>query len=193
MGVNDFIKIGDRIKQLRKEKGISQRDMAKSLGINVSTYSNYENNHREPSSEIIEKVSKILGVSVQDLLVPKDIYINIGRLSEAIIRGDKQCIDILTDEEKSEMDRISTLHGENAAAFYEKSVYRHKRDELVHFANNRIAEYQGKPISEFQKEVSKRESQEKELLELFARLNDCGKHEAIKRITEMLCIIEYTK
>lgn len=193
MGVNDFIKIGDRIKQLRKEKGISQRDMAKSLGINVSTYSNYENNHREPSSEIIKQVSKVLGVSVQDLLVPKDIYVKIGRLSEAIIREDKQCIDILTDEEKAEMDKIAASHGENAASFYEKSVYREKRDELVHFANNQIKEYLGNPISEFSKEASKRESQEKELLELFAKLNDCGKYEAIKRIAEMLCIIEYTK
>ena len=49
MGVNEFIKIGDKIKEIRKLRGLTQRDVAKKLNIPYSTYSNYENNNREPN------------------------------------------------------------------------------------------------------------------------------------------------
>lgn len=68
MGINEIIKIGNRIKELRKSKGISQKEMSKILDIPYSTYSNYENNNREPSVELIEKISEVLGVSKFDLL-----------------------------------------------------------------------------------------------------------------------------
>ena len=51
MGVNDIIKVGSNIKKIRKDKKMSQKDMAKILNIPCSTYSNYENNNREPSAE----------------------------------------------------------------------------------------------------------------------------------------------
>lgn len=40
MGINDFIQIGSTIKELRKAKGISQKEMSKLLDIPYSTYSN---------------------------------------------------------------------------------------------------------------------------------------------------------
>ena len=56
MGINDFIQIGSTIKELRKAKGISQkRKCLKLLDIPYSTYSNYENNNREPSADVIKK------------------------------------------------------------------------------------------------------------------------------------------
>ena len=69
MGLNDFIKIGDKLKNLRKEKGISQKDMAKLLNIPYSTYSNYENNNRTPSTDTLFQISKILKVDVSTLFV----------------------------------------------------------------------------------------------------------------------------
>lgn len=68
MGVNEYIKIGSRIKELRIEKGIKQKDMAGMLGVSVSTYSNYENGYREPSMDIIEKAAKILEVKIDELI-----------------------------------------------------------------------------------------------------------------------------
>jgi transcriptional regulator with XRE-family HTH domain len=68
MGVNDFVQIGTRIKQLRKSKKIKQNELATLAGIPCSTLANYENNKREPSQEQIEKIAGVLGVSVYDLL-----------------------------------------------------------------------------------------------------------------------------
>lgn len=64
LGINEYIKIGSRIKELRKSKGFTQREMADMLNLSYSTYSNYENNHREPKIEIIEKAAEILGVTI---------------------------------------------------------------------------------------------------------------------------------
>lgn len=70
MGVNDFIQIGSRIKEerLKAEPKISQKEMAELLHIPVTTYSSYENNHREPNSDIIKKITEILGITIPYLL-----------------------------------------------------------------------------------------------------------------------------
>lgn len=84
MGVNEIIKVGTNIKTLRKQKGLTQKNMASLLNIPSSTYSNYENNNREPGKEILFKISEILEVDIYNLLnidkksdfiIPKDIYI----------------------------------------------------------------------------------------------------------------------
>ena len=68
MGINEIIKVGNNIKDLRKKKGLTQKDMASLLNIPSSTYSNYENNNREPGKKILLNISEILGVSIYDLL-----------------------------------------------------------------------------------------------------------------------------
>lgn len=75
MGVNDIIKVGSNIKRIRKNKKLSQKDMAKILNIPCSTYSNYENNNREPNAELLKKIAQVLDVGVSDLLsvnIPKE-------------------------------------------------------------------------------------------------------------------------
>ena len=68
MGVNEYIQIGSRIKDLRKAKGLSQKEMSKRTGIPYSTYSNYENNNREPNKSQLEKIATALGISEIELL-----------------------------------------------------------------------------------------------------------------------------
>jgi transcriptional regulator with XRE-family HTH domain len=68
MGINEFVKIGDKIKTLRKDLGLTQEEMAKKLYIPRSTYANYESNKREPSSDIIYKICEILNISPYKLI-----------------------------------------------------------------------------------------------------------------------------
>ncbi|ADZ83199.1 helix-turn-helix domain-containing protein [Cellulosilyticum lentocellum] len=68
MGINDFIQIGTRIKEIRKSKGFSQAYMAEKIGVNRTTYSNYENNNREPNLKTIEKICEILDVTISDIV-----------------------------------------------------------------------------------------------------------------------------
>lgn len=59
---------GNNIKKCRLDKGINQKEFAKILGIPVSTLANYENNHREPKTEILIKIADALLIPIDELL-----------------------------------------------------------------------------------------------------------------------------
>ena len=57
----------DIIKNLRKEKSLSQQAIANYLQITRQAYSNYENGKREPDYETLLKLSEFFDVSVDYL------------------------------------------------------------------------------------------------------------------------------
>lgn len=65
--------IGDNIKRVRLHNGISQKKLAEILEIPVSTLANYENNHREPKTEVLKKIAESLDVSLMDLIYDRDV------------------------------------------------------------------------------------------------------------------------
>ena len=60
--------IGDRLKKLRKEKKLTQKDMAEKLGIHSNTISMYEKGNRNIPSTMIKKISDTFNVSTDYLL-----------------------------------------------------------------------------------------------------------------------------
>lgn len=59
---------GLRLQKARKEKNISQEDLAKQLGIARSSVANYETDRNFPTADILDKISKILDCSTDYLL-----------------------------------------------------------------------------------------------------------------------------
>lgn len=57
-----------RLKKLRKEKQINQKDLAKKLNLSPSTIAMYETKKRKPDSEILERMSNYFDVSIDYLL-----------------------------------------------------------------------------------------------------------------------------
>lgn len=86
--------IGERIKSLRTEKGITQSELAKTLNIARSTLSQYESNQRTPSDDMKLKLSSIFDVSIDYLLGLTDIPYtqNIGRVNRKT--SDEQLLEI---------------------------------------------------------------------------------------------------
>ncbi len=60
--------MGTKLKNLRKAKGVTQKEVAFALGITLSAYSNYEQDLREPSNQILIKLCKYFDVSADYLL-----------------------------------------------------------------------------------------------------------------------------
>lgn len=56
--------IGDMIKKLRKDKGLTQKQLADAINVSTITIQNYENNRRKPSVEMLEKISAALNVFI---------------------------------------------------------------------------------------------------------------------------------
>ena len=58
----------NRIKEVLKEKGISQTWLAKQLGKSYNTINEYSRNVRQPRLEDLYRIAKILDVNAKDLL-----------------------------------------------------------------------------------------------------------------------------
>lgn len=63
------MKIGDRIKEFRKSRGLSAEEVADKLGVSLSTLYRYENSTiSKIPIDIIEKLCSILGVTTSELM-----------------------------------------------------------------------------------------------------------------------------
>lgn len=62
------ILIGNRLKKLRDEAGMGQKELCDLFNIEQSTLANYENNRRTPKIDILLKIAKYFNVSTDYLL-----------------------------------------------------------------------------------------------------------------------------
>lgn len=61
----DAIKIGNKIKKLRENLGLSREDFSNKVGISLSALSMYENGQRIPRDEIKLKIARCTGESIE--------------------------------------------------------------------------------------------------------------------------------
>lgn len=72
----------ENIRRLREEKGLSQTDLARRLGVNKSLIWGYENMERLPSLNSLAKLSSIFNVSMEFLLgINKNKTVDVSHLS----------------------------------------------------------------------------------------------------------------
>lgn len=57
-----------RIKNLRLENNKMQKDIAKYLGIDLSTYNKYEKGSRKLSNDVVKKIAEYYNISVSDIV-----------------------------------------------------------------------------------------------------------------------------
>lgn len=58
----------DRLKKLRKEKGLSQRELCKIVGIHITNISRYERGENKPTADVMKKIADVLGVTTDYLM-----------------------------------------------------------------------------------------------------------------------------
>ena len=63
--------IGKRIALLRKEKGLTQEELATHMGVSPQAVSKWENDQTCPDISALPKLARLLGVSVDELLEGK--------------------------------------------------------------------------------------------------------------------------
>ena len=89
-----------KLLELRSEKGISQREMAKIMNVSQGTYNNWENERTQPSIEQLIVLSDFFAVSVDYLIGKTDDY----EVSEKT--------DYFSEEEKGLVRRYRRLNAE---------------------------------------------------------------------------------
>ena len=96
-----------KLRELRKARGMSMKELGEALGCSESTISLYENGKREPSFETLLKMGELFGVTVDYLL---------GNESDPAANGEVTDDDIkfalfggapVTDEQYEEVKRFA--------------------------------------------------------------------------------------
>ena len=64
--------LGKRLKELREERGLTQKELSEKLNLNSVTYLHYEKYQREPPLSVVADMAKFFDVSVDYLLGLKD-------------------------------------------------------------------------------------------------------------------------
>ena len=64
--------IGERLIELRKDRGLTQKELSEMLYVNYRTYSGYERNENEASDDFKVKLAQFYNVSVDYLLGVSD-------------------------------------------------------------------------------------------------------------------------
>jgi len=106
--------IGKRLKELRRQKDVSQEELSKALNITTSAVGQYEIDARNPSFDVLIKMSKFFCVSTDYILgltddvnksvnVPKDYALVI---SEALSQG------VSSDKLKKTLSYLKSLQDE---------------------------------------------------------------------------------
>ena len=78
--------VGEKIRQLRRQKNWTQKDLAELLGVDKSTISQYETYMRTPSYKILVKLCYIFQVSADfflDVHVSSDTPLSLEGLTES--------------------------------------------------------------------------------------------------------------
>ena len=92
----------DRLKDLRKQKGISQGDLAELIEVHFTQVSRYERGETKPNAEAMTKLAKALNTTVDFLMngTADDVVKDAGLEKELISRF-KEVQDLETEDKKT--------------------------------------------------------------------------------------------
>lgn len=105
------MEFSERLKDLRKQVGLTQVDVAEKLGISQPAYASWERGVKKPTQENLVKIAQILNVSI-DYLVGN------------------------SDEKSDELDNIELLFRMNSKGLTEEEKEIFKK-ELIEFMEER--------------------------------------------------------
>ena len=102
----------DRLKELRLEKGLTQKQLAEKAYISEISIRKYENGERKPKIEVLETFTKIFDVQI-DYLLGKSNYKNFEEKLQNK-NGFSEIVIELTDEKNSKKFAKRLTYGELA-------------------------------------------------------------------------------
>ncbi|MBE5750921.1 MAG: helix-turn-helix transcriptional regulator [Clostridiales bacterium] len=103
------MELGERIRELRTEKGLYQRELAEKIHIAPNTLSQFESGKAKPSYEVLTAIADFFECSIDFLLGREDDFGNItvsDKSAEAITTEERQLLHdyrLLSVKEKAQI------------------------------------------------------------------------------------------
>lgn len=162
----------ERLKELRKSKGLSQKQLAEKTGISVHTINSYESGRRDPNTKNLQILQDFFQVSQGFLL---------GDLKSDDFFKDQEVIDLNLDTVLTQISilkqnmKISESYQNRVATLFLLKSLNYINNEMLCRTTNTLNE----------KDINS-------LFNALTLLNDKGLKEAIKRIQELTYVTTYT-
>ncbi len=102
--------LGKRIQQLRKEKGLSQTELAGQIGVSYAQLSRYEIKEAQPPAEVLNKMADALDTSVDFLINGNTTEKAQSTLKDAELLKQFREIDQMPDNEKSTIIKVVSAY-----------------------------------------------------------------------------------
>ncbi len=103
------MRLGERLKVSRLRLGLSLRELAGRVGVSAQAISKYERGLDVPSSAVLIRLSRALGVSIDYLLHPKMVNLSSANYRRQRSKMKPQQEDILLDEVQDWLERYLTV------------------------------------------------------------------------------------
>lgn len=84
--------LGKKIIEMRKNKNLSQEQLAETLNVSRQTISNWENGRFYPDIDALVKISKYFNISLDDLLASDSNVLKHLKVSTDIVRSNKNIL-----------------------------------------------------------------------------------------------------
>ena len=97
----DQIKVGAFLKDLRREKGITQEQLAEELGVSGRTISRWETGNNMPDISLLVEIAEYFDVSIPEIIKGK-------RKSEDMKEETKEVAETMSDYAKTEKEQLVT-------------------------------------------------------------------------------------
>ncbi len=98
--------LGERIKYLRKQKGLSQTDLANQVGISYAQVGRYETKGAQPSAEVVKKMADVLGVSPDYLINGSSEEQAHANLNDAELIQQFKAVEQMGEEDKNVIKQL---------------------------------------------------------------------------------------
>lgn len=167
---------GEKIKSLRKERGLTQKELGQILGVSASMIGQYETNLRNPKNDTIIKIAEALKVS-PDQLFGLGRWVAFNADFAETVAAVFTSFKIFLDDERIPEDIRSTYS--MALPDFEKTLT--QLPEIVAMITT---------ASVFNNKYALTD-EKKLLISLFDKLNDAGKTAVLDRIVELTEIPRY--
>lgn len=119
--------ISTRLKSLREDADLSQKELAKSLGVSPSTIGMYESKKRTPDSEMLARICDFFNITVDYLLGRSNI-------KNPQCSTYKKTEQHLTDDEKNILNLYKKLNDKDKAkveGIMENKIDEYKNDKKI--------------------------------------------------------------
>lgn len=165
--------VGENIKRIRKDKGLTQKQLGEKCEMAESTLRQYELGLRNPKIETLKKIAAGLEVPVEELLDLKSLE---KKLPETIYLQDRILEKLSSEDEISQKDLSRYVKELNFLMNQEDLI-----DDKIHFLREQ---------TQLNKEYS---ANRNKILSLFSALNSNGQQKIIDYAEDLAKIPEYQK